>query len=352
MRDPMLLRVLVLAILCSASLRDAGAQDFSRVPPADQPEAARLFKIYREGADAPAKLEAMKSMLRMHASVMLALVPVVERDWSTAMTAYRGALQRQAAEFGRKKSADPAFRKEVSTLQSTLAKLRAKGGGLGKDELKNEGMPALKRLKELHTIRMEEIAATLPALKPARERCVALTQCRGALKEKTMLRDDRAYTEDDLKKEEESIFARALRSNQRDDQILAMNAELVAKAAVPADEGEGIRDLNGMRILLGLPPVLIDPKLHVAARDHSKDMVEKNFFAHDSPVPGKKSPWDRAKKAGTSASSENIYFGSKTPADANEAWFLSPGHHVNMFGNGRRGGMGRHEGHWTQLFGG
>jgi uncharacterized protein YkwD len=213
-------------------------------------------------------------------------------------------------------------------------------------------MTALKRLRELFTIRMEDVVATSPTLAPARERSVALTQCRALLKAKTMLRDDRAYTEDDLKREEQAIFAHALRSNPRDDQVLAANAELVAKNAVPADEGEGIRDLNAMRILLGLAPVLIDPKLHQAARDHSKDMVEKKFFAHESPVPGKKSPWDRAKKAGTSASAENIYFGSTSPAAANESWFLSPGHHVNMFSNARRGGMGRHEGHWTQMFGG
>jgi uncharacterized protein YkwD len=337
---------------CSATLLFAQGQDFSRVPAPDQPEAIRLFKVYREAAATTAKAEAMKALLNMHATVMLALVPVVERDWSQAITAYRAALQRQAQELGRKKGADPAFRKEVSTLQATLAKLRAKGGALTKEELQNQGMPALKRLRELFTIRMEEVVATLPALGPARERCVAFTVCRAALKAKTLLRDDRAYTEDDLKNEEQTIFARALRSNQRDDQILALNAEMIAKGAVPADEGEGIRDLNAMRILLGLSPVLIDPKLHIAARDHSKDMLEKNFFAHDSPVPGKKSPWDRAKKAGTSANAENIYFGSRSPAAANEAWFLSPGHHVNMFGNGRRGGMGRHEGHWTQMFGG
>jgi uncharacterized protein YkwD len=105
-------------------------------------------------------------------------------------------------------------------------------------------------------------------------------------------------------------------------------------------------------MLLGLAPVLIDPKLHLAARDHSKDMAEKKFFAHDSPVSGKKSPWDRAKRAGTSANAENIFMGNSSPEAANRSWFLSPGHHVNMFGNSRRGGMGRHEGYWTQMFGG
>ena len=146
--------------------------------------------------------------------------------------------------------------------------------------------------------------------------------------------------------------ARAFRTDQKTEKTLAANAEFAAKNAVPADEAAGILDLNEMRMLCGLDPVLIDPKLHNAARDHSKDMATKNFFAHESPVPGKKSPWDRAKLAGTTASAENIFAGDQSPKGANGGWFHSPGHHVNMFGNHRRGGMGRYEGHWTQMFGG
>src|SRR5687768_17199160 len=134
MRRSMFRQSALVVSYCSAALLFAQGQDFSRVPAPDQPEAARLFKIYREGAATSAKADAMKALLNMHATVMLALVPVVERDWSQAMTAYRSALQRQAQELGRKKGADPAFRKEVSTLRGTLAKLRAKGGALSKDE--------------------------------------------------------------------------------------------------------------------------------------------------------------------------------------------------------------------------
>src|SRR5215204_4659832 len=169
-------------LFCLCALTLASAQDFSRVPAGDQPEANRLFKIYREGSDTAARVSAMKSLLNLPASVMLALVPVVERDWSMAMTTYRSGLQRQADELGRKKSADPAFRKEVSTLQANLAKMRAKGGALSKEELKSEGMTALKRLRELFTIRMEDVISASPTLAPARERSVALTQCRALLK--------------------------------------------------------------------------------------------------------------------------------------------------------------------------
>ena len=91
-------------------------------------------------------------------------------------------------------------------------------------------------------------------------------------------------------------------------------------------------------------------------------MAEKNFFAHESPVPGKAKPWDRVAAAGTTASAENIAAGTtasaeniaagqESPEKANESWFLSPGHHKNLFGGHKRIGLGLHQKHWTQLFG-
>jgi len=91
--------------------------------------------------------------------------------------------------------------------------------------------------------------------------------------------------------------------------------------------------------------------LYDAARDHAKDMVEKKFFAHDSPVPGKKTPWARAKRFGTSAHAENIAAGANTGADTIRLWWYSPGHHKNMMGGHARVGLGRHKKTWTQLFG-
>ncbi|MCF7675877.1 MAG: CAP domain-containing protein, partial [Akkermansiaceae bacterium] len=114
----------------------------------------------------------------------------------------------------------------------------------------------------------------------------------------------------------------------------------------------GIEESNEWRMLVGLNGLVIDPKLCGGARDHSKDMQEKGFFAHDSPVPGKKTPWDRAKNFGTSASGENIFMGSGDPHGANQGWFYSPGHHKNMFNPGQlRIGLGNAGSHWTQMFG-
>ena len=102
----------------------------------------------------------------------------------------------------------------------------------------------------------------------------------------------------------------------------------------------------------GLATLRIDAKLGNAARDHSVDMRTQNFFSHDSPVDGKRTPWDRAARAGTSAGAENIAAGHDTGKSAIRGWWYSPGHHKNMLGNHARTGLGRSEGLWTQLFGG
>ncbi len=130
--------------------------------------------------------------------------------------------------------------------------------------------------------------------------------------------------------------------------ILANEADF---AELDSDEVDGIIELNRIRLRAGLSALRIDLKLVDAGRGHSQDMVEHDFFAHESPVPGKKSPSDRAAKAGTTGGAENIAFGQQTGLKAIEAWWYSPGHHRNMMGNHSRVGLGRFKSHWTQMFG-
>lgn len=112
--------------------------------------------------------------------------------------------------------------------------------------------------------------------------------------------------------------------------------------------------LNGERAVLGLPPMRIEEKLSAAAEDHSKDMARLGFFAHESPVPGKKSPWDRARKAGFqgNASGENIFMGSTSPQAAYNGWFGSDGHRFIMMAAGPNViGVGIAGKHWTMMTG-
>jgi len=107
-----------------------------------------------------------------------------------------------------------------------------------------------------------------------------------------------------------------------------------------------------VRVLLGLNPLKIDPGLCSAARDHSTDMVKQKFFSHESPVAGKRTFQDRARKFGSAANGENIAEGQPTGAAVNQDWFHSPAHHLNMMNrHWSRVGVGRFEKTWTEMFG-
>ncbi|GHC52890.1 CAP domain-containing protein [Roseibacillus persicicus] len=112
--------------------------------------------------------------------------------------------------------------------------------------------------------------------------------------------------------------------------------------------------LNQQRAIMGLRPLHLEEKLSFAATDHSKDMKALGFFAHESPVEGKKTPGDRARKAGYTGgwSGENIFMGSGSHASAYNAWFASDGHRFIMFANGPNElGIGPVGGHWTMMTG-
>ncbi len=112
--------------------------------------------------------------------------------------------------------------------------------------------------------------------------------------------------------------------------------------------------LNRERDVCGLTPLLIEEKLSDAARGHSEDMARLGFFAHESPVPNKKTPWDRAALAGFTgnASGENIFMGSTSPQSAYDAWFGSDGHRFIMYMDGANLlGVGIAGSHWTMMTG-
>ena len=101
--------------------------------------------------------------------------------------------------------------------------------------------------------------------------------------------------------------------------------------------------VNQERAAYNLAPVSLDPRLREAARGHSKDMGELDFFDHTSPVAGKAKFTDRIKAQGHSkfgAGGENIAMGSfNASARAEnfmEMWMNSPGHRANILGEDYR----------------
>lgn len=148
----------------------------------------------------------------------------------------------------------------------------------------------------------------------------------------------------------EAACVLGLQLSSQDQRALEDNEAL--RASMDPAEFQGTLELNRIRMALGLNAVRIDQRLGVAARDHSRDMHTLGFFSHTSPVDGKHSFGDRASRAGTSASAENIAAGQSRGEGAIEAWWYSPGHHKNMLGGHARTGLGRYGQTWTQLFGG
>ena len=218
--------------------------------------------------------------------------------------------------------------------------------------LKTKSMPAIKGLKKLIMPSAEQVFATAPAtLDQQRKIVLILAKFRDAIVDTAVLHDEEKAEEKIISKEKEAISS--VVGLPRDGlRIMGDNDKIAAKENVPDDERKGIREVNEWRLLLGLNALIIDSKLCDASRSHSEDMERHKFFAHDAPLAGKKTPWDRAANEGTKASGENIYMGSTLPAAANKGWFYSPGHHKNMFrGSHKQIGLGRYGRHWTQMFG-
>jgi uncharacterized protein YkwD len=95
--------------------------------------------------------------------------------------------------------------------------------------------------------------------------------------------------------------------------------------------------LNAERARHGLPRLRLNKKLSAAARRHARDMVVRDFFAHDSPDGG--TFVDRIRRSGylKGASSwsvgENLAWGSherSAPQAITAMWMDSPGHRANI----------------------
>jgi len=139
----------------------------------------------------------------------------------------------------------------------------------------------------------------------------------------------------------------------RNIQIEQYNRDLKGTTA-DAEERANVTAVNEYRWMMGLHAVKIDERLVRAARKHSIEMKQLEYFEHDSPTPHLKTPGQRAKREGYGGSiSENIARGASNGRDAFWQWFRSSGHHRNMLIAGHTDlGCGSCSHHWwTQNFG-
>ncbi len=137
------------------------------------------------------------------------------------------------------------------------------------------------------------------------------------------------------------------------DAVTKYNAELEG-TTVETEERACVKAVNDYRWMMGLRAVKIDERLVRAARKHSIEMAQDNYFTHNSKTPRLRTPGLRARREGYGGGvAENIARGPATGVGAFKGWFGSSGHHRNMCNAGHRDiGVGAHMNHWwTQKFG-
>lgn len=283
-----------------------------------------------------------------------ALLPVIEKQLSARLERYGQMFTRQAQRQAGQhlRQVDP---RQVAAVREAVLSLRQRPD-LTKEMIQQVGDPGLKQLQQWLVIPREVVLASSDTLRSEREKLSEWgslwEECARVLYNAAPpeSRPDTQPSFEEYLAGEETLAAFLVSPmDPPARQVLAQNAILAKQ--LQREEARCILALNMTRVLLGLNPLVIDLRLCAAARDHSNDMKTLGFFDHTSPVPGKTTPWDRARRFGTSASGENIAAGYSDGNAANMGWFHSPGHHKNMLGNHKRVGVGIAGTYYTELFG-
>jgi len=347
----------------SVAFVTSGASQATSVPAArscdPQASVRALVDEFRKLASTPEKRpDVAARILGEGPSAALELGRAIEREASGKLDRYRDRLTRAATPVLRAKRPS---KREVENLRETVVAL-GRSPDLTKEEIVDKGDPALERLRELLWVDPRSLAESTEDLADLRqeilvlgdfwEDCIAVLEADAGSSgvERPISWPTRETRFDEILLRHETLgVALALSLGKADKKALLENRKSTAE--IDPGEALGILDLNVMRLLLGLRALRIDTKLCAAGRDHAKDMCTLGFFAHESPVEGKTTPWQRASRFGTSAAAENIAQGQRSPADTNLSWFHSPGHHRNMLANHSSVGLGRFETFWTQMFG-
>ena len=305
---------------------------------ADQQAARQLLVKFRTArGDAKRRVAVVKEIVAAGPEAVAALREVLEKDLDRLGVGLPDGPNTKA------------YDDQVEALRKTLAELR-KDPNLNKEQTEKVGLPALDQLSALWKQREAVVNAHFGKLARTAVQIQQLDDLFRQLQDE-FKGDTPPLPIGEFLDRTNKLLSKA--TPHADEEIRRVYNENIKLAAeLPADVVQGMNGVNAMRVMCGLRPLVFDPKLCETAVDHSHDMEKLGFFAHESPVEGKKTPWDRAKRFNTTAAGENIYMGSNVSVDAIKAWFLSPGHHKNMLGEGhKRQGLGRYGKHWTQMFG-
>lgn len=328
---------LIVLAVSAASLQAAPDSESADSKPADSARQIQQLLTKLRTSDSPAKrAAAVKELASLGPEGIAAVKDLLEKDLARIASPDGGAAKPTKID------------EKIAALRKTLADLR-NDPELSKDKLTKTGLPALDQLAVLYRQQSKTVAAQQAKAARAAGQLKQLTALLDALDEQWEVGDAPLPMQDYRMKAQE-LSAALASPDTAAHEVLQANAALAPK--LDREIVAGMNAVNTMRMMCGLNPLAYDLKLCKAAEGHAADMEKKNFFSHESPVTDKKTPWDRAQLAGTTASGENIYMGSTVAMDALKGWFLSPPHHKNMLNDGnKRQGLGRSGKYWTQMFG-
>jgi uncharacterized protein YkwD len=336
----------------------AGPKAASKLPPDQLRKVNRLLADFRRAnSDLPKREAICQQVCDIGPAAVPLMAAAIEKELQPQLRRYTGSFQQQAAAVAKKRTAKVDIN-EVAQLRKTVLGLQYRGADFTKETIVRDGDPALKRLEQICVIDRSKVLEQSADLQAERKKLQGLGKlwesCQSQMPKPPVPEGQEtpkaASFEEYLLGEEGFAAALAAPMDPKTRNVLMFNARLAEK--LDREEARTILACNLMRNLLGLSALVIDPKLCEACRDHSKDMETLKFFAHESPVEGKKTPWDRAKRFGTIASAENIFMGLRDGKAANEGWFHSPGHHKNMLAADHvRIGVGRSGVYFTEEFG-
>lgn len=321
---------------------------------------SKLQGLYKK-AEFDQREEIVDAILELNNREVVKIYKIIKKE-STLKLKRHLALFRKISRKKRKKVSKAQMQK-VEKYRKDLKQLRY--GLMTKDLVKKIGDPALTGLKEMLWLDRETVYEEQEDLEESRKKVLVLNDWeeRCIKKAEIKIKKSKKYkvpkfaiepeestnVSDSLVHKENLILTEFLPVKKSMIKVLYDNSKLTEY--IDKKEAEGVLDLNIMRLLLGMSPLSIDVLLCYSAREHSNDMKTKKFFAHESPLPGKKSPSDRAKRYGTKANAENIAHGAATPQATNKMWWYSPGHHKNMLNEKLKTiGLGRTNRHYTQVF--
>lgn len=118
------------------------------------------------------------------------------------------------------------------------------------------------------------------------------------------------------------------------------NASTTTSSSMNANEKEVFDLINQQRINNGLSALKLDEEVQRVARIKAQDMVDNNYFAHESPTYGTPFQMLTNFKISYKAAGENIA-GNSSNSGAVTAWMNSSGHKANILnGNYNYTGIG------------